>query len=446
MSLNLGNKNTNSLGDSLGEDRQALSDCEDPASYWRYLTAREETWKESQKLTQNPHYAQLKAEVDELKESFGHLIRLFCDSLYRESPEQNQQVGKACTDKLIQKDGEEENPKRGEHNRVDVTQHKQEQLEHQKQQQKEEEEEEEEEETSKQKRPKQHNNNSLGTQQNNSLGREDHEQQPSLCQIMIDTGAELSVAPKSFADHIQLSSEKLDLELRGANGNQISIYGTRRVELVTIGFNFPTCFVIVDVEKPLLSLRSLLDNNLSLQLSSSQGHQLVNNEGEKIQLQQLGHQIFLSACPMELVLTPSMIGILQNESVMPEDKLERPRASLELREHREMPKKGGATSSFTLENFGYLRQHPNKTAIGQQQALPKPAKNEEKKQLGQWAASKLRPWAKTRINNEIQLALLNPKCLEQNTAQEVSFRVVLTWSLMNFKRLGSKKLSHKKRS
>ena len=104
---------------------------------------------------------------------------------------------------------------------------------------------------------------------------------------------------------------------------------------------------------------------------------------------------------------------------------------MELRQHREMPKKGGATNSFTLENLGHLRQQANKTAIGQQQALPKSTKKEKKKQLGQWAANKLRPWAKTRIINEIQLALLNPKRLEQTTAQEISFRVVLTWSLMN---------------
>ena len=159
-------------------------------------------------------------------------------------------------------------------------------------------------------------------------------------------------------------------------------------------------------------------------------------EGEKIPLQHLGHQIFLAACPMELELTSSMIGILQNDSLMPKDKLEGPVASLDIRQHREMPKEGGATSSFTLETFEHHRQQQNKTAIGQQQALPKPAKKQKKEKLGQqWAANKLRPWAKTRIINEIQLALLNPKqdptSLDHNTAQEISFRVVLTWSLMN---------------
>ena len=75
-----------------------------------------------------------------------------------------------------------------------------------------------------------------------------------------------------------------------------------------------------------------------------------------------------------------------------------------------MPKEGGAKNSFTLETFEHHRQQQNKPAIGQQTALPKPAKNQKKKKLGQqWAANKLRPWAKTRIINEIQLALLNPK-------------------------------------
>ena len=134
---------------------------------------------------------------------------------------------------------------------------------------------------------------------------------------------------------------------------------------------------------------------------------------------------------MELELTSSMIGILQNKSLMPETKLDEPKASLELRKHREMPKKGGATSNFTLEKLGHLRQHANKAAIGQQQALTTQVKSKKKKLDQTGAANKLRPWAKTRIIDEIQLALLHPKSLEQNTAQEISFRVVLTWSLMN---------------
>ena len=345
--------------------------------------------------------------------------------------------GQACTDKLEEEDGTQKDPiatcsleacrQRGEHNRMDVTQNKkQQQLEQQEQKK---------EETSKQDGPKQHNNNNnnLGTNYIGSFEREEQEAM-SLYRILVDTGAETSVAPRSFADHIPLSFSQNDLKLRGADGKSIHILGTREVELVTMGFSFTTFFVIADVERPLLGLQSLLQNNLSLQLDRVQGHQLVNLEGEKIPLQQLGQQIFLAACPLKMELTPNLTGSLQMNSLMPENKLEEP-SSLELRQHREMPKKGGATGSFTLENLGHLRQQANKTAIGQQQALPKQAKEKKNKKLGQGAANKLRPLAKTRIINEIQLALLHPKqdptSLDHATAQEISFRVVLTWSLMN---------------
>ena len=398
---------------------------------------------EEQKLLRNPHFHQLSLEVASLKECIEHLVRL---SLCKESSEHSlgHDGEQACNNKLEKRDGTAKDPTgacsfcktRGEHNRMDVTQNKQQQqLAKQEQKPKEEEEGASQEEASEQDRPKQNNNNnSLGTNYIGSLGREEREAM-TLHRILVDTGAETSVAPRSFADHVPLSFYPHDLELRGADGRSIHILGTREVELVTTGFSFTTSFVIADVEKPLLSLRSLLDNNLGLQLDSVKGHQLVNLEGEKIQLQQLGHQIFLSACPMELELTSSMIGILQDKSLMPDNKVDEPKTSLELRKHKEMPKKGGATSSFTLENLGHLRQQANKTAIGQQQTLPTKAKKKKNKKLGQGAANKLRPLAKNNSSNEIQLALLHPKqdptSLDHATAQEISFRVVLTWSLMN---------------
>ena len=102
LDSNLGNNNNNSLGNNLGEDRQALGDCSQPASSMRFLTAWEKARSEEQKLTQNPHFTQLRAEVDNLKECIGHLVRLL-DSFHKESPVQNLHVGKqACTDKFVQ--------------------------------------------------------------------------------------------------------------------------------------------------------------------------------------------------------------------------------------------------------------------------------------------------------------------------------------------------------
>ena len=81
------------------------------------------------------------------------------------------------------------------------------------------------------------NNSSLG---NNSLGigdqqecRESLEQQPlafqrsslQLWKILIDTGAELSVAPWDFAAEIQLCPLNQDLQLMAADGRAIHIFG-----------------------------------------------------------------------------------------------------------------------------------------------------------------------------------------------------------------------------
>ena len=138
---------------------------------------------------------------------------------------------------------------------------------------------------------------------------------------------------------------------------------------------------------------------------------LVNTEGQKIPLQQLGHQIFLAACPRELELTPCLIGNLHNNSLMPVDKFVRPEASFEIGKHKETPKEGGAESGFTLETFEHHRQQQNKPAIGQQTALPKPTRKQKKKKLGQqWAANKLSHWRRLGSSTRSSLS-----CLAQNT-------------------------------
>ena len=106
---NLGQQN---LGQNLGQDRQALgSNCSPPDLSKRFLTAWEEARWEEQKLLGNPHFTQLRAEVDRMKDCIGHLVKLL-DSLYKESPMQYpKQVGKqACIDKLERQDGATSKP------------------------------------------------------------------------------------------------------------------------------------------------------------------------------------------------------------------------------------------------------------------------------------------------------------------------------------------------
>ena len=120
-------------------------------------------------------------------------------------------------------------------------------------------------------------NNSLGIGEQQPAGS--LEQQPLACRspkqnlgqawsILIDTGAELSVAPRSFADHIQLSSSEEAPELRAATGKAITTFGIRTVQLLRQGVSFEMSFVIADVEQPLLGVSSLIHAKLSLHISN----------------------------------------------------------------------------------------------------------------------------------------------------------------------------------
>ena len=290
------------------------------------------------------------------------------------------------------------------------------------------------------------NNSSLG---NNSLGigeqqecRESLEQQPlafqrsslQLWKILIDTGAELSVAPWDFAAEIQLCPSNQDLQLRAADGRAIDIFGLRTVQLLTQGFSFSMSFVIADVQKPLLGLSSLLRENLSLQLDKNLGHHLGNIAGEKIHLEQQGLQLYLSACPAHLELTPCRRGSLLNDSLVPEAKSLGPKIAKQL--DKRMRNQGGAVgSSLPFGTLGQHKQHKNKTAIGQQ-ALPKA--RPKHKPIGQTKASELK-LEKTNFKEKMQLALLEPEdprgSLDQDTAKDLSLRIFLTLSLMHKWRL-----------
>ena len=185
--------------------------------------------------------------------------------------------------------------------------------------------------------------------------------------------------------------------------------------------------MIADVSQPLLGLGSLLRNNLSLHLDSHLGHYLGNNLGDKIQLEQLGRQIYLSACPLELGLSHFGMGKLLQHSLLPEAKKQMHQVSLD---------EGGAKPSLPLANPKQHRQPRNKKAIGQQTAFTQEAKKQQKrkKQKGQRAAGELRQKQQLSFIEKVQLDLLSPEhpkhSLDEAMAQDLSLRILLTISLM----------------
>ena len=275
-------------------------------------------------------------------------------------------------------------------------------------------------------------NNDLGansreeqTLGNNSLGCEDQPNKASRSewQILIDTGAEISVAPRSFAAEVQLSTlGRTNLQLRNAEGKAFNTFGWKTVQLLTQSFSFCITFAIAEVEQPLLGLGSLLASNLALHIDKNLGHHLSNNLGERIKLEHKGLQLYMSACPAKLGLNLSNLGILtDNTSLMPEAKLGPSNLQLE----KDIPKQGGVDKSLPHRSLEQHRIHQNKPAIGQQQtALPK-AKPKQKKGQRR-VANKLSNWEKNDYFEKLQLELLyhqDPRAsLDHNTGKHLSLR------------------------
>ena len=177
-------------------------------------------------------------------------------------------------------------------------------------------------------------------------------------------------------------------------------------------------FVIANVQQPLLGLGSLLRENLTLQLDNNLGHQLGNKAGEKIQLEQRGLQLYLSACPAELELTPCNDGTLLSHSLLPEA-LVGPKVEKQLGKSKQT--QGGAVSdSFPLGSLEQHRPPKNKKAVGQQQQKASP--KAKQKQQGRKRASKLK-LEKTNFMEKMQLALLenqDPRAsLDRHTGKDL---------------------------
>ena len=434
------------------------SESDDSHSPSPLLSAALEEGVSDESKLENDHHLQLRAEMSELKEFVGNLVSFIGVKVQPNNLELGtRNVWKeACKAKLLTTKGAKQEDPREACSTNACKQNKQQQLEQQQDTAKTslgigtslrtEEQLEQKKLEQKEGAATSCNNNKTTTNNNSmqqkqlrpdSLGTEAKGSPKRPWRILVDTGAELSVAPRSFAAEIPLSSlQPSDLQLQTADGKKIEAYGMRTLQLLTHSFSFGMSFVIANVSQPLLGLGSLLRNNLSLHLDNHLGHYLGNNSGGKIQLEQLGLQIYLSACPVELGLSHLMRGNLLQQSLLPEAKKQAQELSQD---------EGGAKPSFPLAKPKQHRQPRNKKAIGQQQAFTRePQKQQkEKKQQGQMAVDKLR-MQHLRFTEKVQLDLLSPEhpkhSLDEAMAQDLSLRILVTISLMKRWQLSTARL------
>ena len=199
----------------------------------------------------------------------------------------------------------------------------------------------------------------------NSLGQHKNIED-SWATILVDTGAAISVAPRSFAPEIPLRVLERPVELRTAIGNRITTFGKKTMQLLTHNLCFEVSFVIADVTTPILGVDTLLRENLTLRFEGNQ-RQLVHQSGEFTQLIQGGKLLYLRAFPAQVGPTHYMIGSLLTDSILPENKLEQVALGLgaTLSKGEVLDQGGASDHSFSQENLD--KEHnigKNKTALG----------------------------------------------------------------------------------
>ena len=271
---------------------------------------------------------------------------------------------------------------------------------------------------------------------------------------MIDTGAAISLAPMSFAPGVELSPLEGTLQLRSVTGRAIPAFGRRTISMIGSQLSFRVSFVIADVQHALLGMDIFMQEQLSLQRGSNNDHYLVNLAGEKTQLQQRGHHLYLEACPCEFGLITCMRSSLpeENGSLLDDKGSDQDAASQqEALGNCEVSASGGASTSFFPENLRQ-QQDKNPTSLGTTALPAKGARRRRRRrpsaksashnqlversfeQKGQTpAATQLRNnLEKTSLIKEIELAAEESKeSLSNIDRQELSLRILLTLSLRN---------------
>ena len=186
----------------------------------------------------------------------------------------------------------------------------------------------------------------------------------------------------TFAPDTELSPLESTLQLRSVTGTTIPAFGRRTVELRGSQLSFRVSFVIADVQHALLGMDIFMQQQLSLQRGSNNDHYLVNLAGEKTQLQQRGHHLYLEACPCEFGLTSCTRSSLpkENGNLLDDKEGDQDAASQDDDlGNCEVSASGGASgSSFLCENLRQ-QQDKNTASLGTTAFPAKGARRKQKK-------------------------------------------------------------------
>ena len=224
----------------------------------------------------------------------------------------------------------------------------------------------------------------------------------------MDTGAAISLAPRSFAQHIELSPFESTLQLRSVTGEVIQAFGRRTVQLVGSNMSFQVSFVIANVQHALLGMDALMTNQLSLVRNIFNEYYLVNTAGATTQLKTTGQLLYIEACPREFGFSNCRGSSFHNQVVgsLLNDKGR-------TQEEAEATSGGACDNSFPLENLRE-QQAKNTATLGTTTASPgKGAKRRKKKKPSAKKASQEQSQRSLEQQGQHTCNQLQPRSLEK---------------------------------
>ena len=117
----------------------------------------------------------------------------------------------------------------------------------------------------------------------------------AMAEITVDSAADESVCPQSWAEQFRMEAVEpgKQLKLVNASGGKIQHWGSRRVRVHAVGVKRPLDigFQVTDVKKPLLSVRRLCEQGNVVQFGQDSRTSFVQNvaTGEQIPLERKGN-------------------------------------------------------------------------------------------------------------------------------------------------------------
>ena len=130
--------------------------------------------------------------------------------------------------------------------------------------------------------------------------------------ILCDSGASTSVAPPSFAPHIDMQPFQNDITLRTATSQPIHIIGYKDIHLISKGVEFDARFYITNVKRPLLGLADIINSDISLNISKDNSN--IYHKGRTTELILENNKLLLNAIlvPTDKYILPQWVTLIQH--------------------------------------------------------------------------------------------------------------------------------------